>query len=267
MIDVQNLVKNYGNSQALRGISFQVQRGEIFAFLGPNGAGKTTTIKILTTLLRPTTGRVEIDGLDVTVDQHAVRQKLGIVFQDSSLDDQLTVLENMQYHAVLYDVPRRSRAARIEMLVDVFGLWEHRHKQVRRLSGGLKRRVEVARGLIHHPKTLFLDEPTIGLDPQSRNYLWAQIKQLNEYEDVTVFLTTHYMEEAERFAHRIAILDDGNIIAQGTAKDLNAQTHSETLEESFIALTGYEIRPEHARAIQAGTINRMRQFSRLGRKI
>src|SRR5258705_7756248 len=261
MISVQNLVKNYGNYQALRGISFQVQRGEIFSFLGPNGAGKTTAIKILTTLLRPTIGRVEIDGLDVTVAQHAVRERLGIVFQDSSLDDQLTVLENMQYHAVLYDVPRSARAPRIEVLIDVFGLGEYRHKQVRRLSGGLKRRVEVARGLIHNPKTLFLDEPTIGLDPQSRNYLWAQVKQLNEREDVTVFLTTHYMEEAERFAHRIAILDHGNIIAQGTAKDLNMQTHSDTLEDSFIALTGHEVRSE-----DPGKIGRMHKLSQLGRR-
>jgi ABC-2 type transport system ATP-binding protein len=261
MIEVQDLVKKYDDSHALRKISFQVQRGEIFAFLGPNGAGKTTTIKILTTLLRATAGRVRIDGLDVASHQHEVRQRLGIVFQDSSLDEQLTVRENMQYHAVLYDIPRKTRELRIQMLATLFGVWEARDKQVRQLSGGMKRRLEVARGLLHNPKALFLDEPTIGLDPQSRNYLWTQIKQLNEDEGVTVFLTTHYMEEAERVAHRIAILDDGSIIAQGTAKDLNAQTKSDTLEDSFIALTGHEIRAE-----DSGRIDQMRQLSRLARR-
>ena len=258
MIRVQNLVKNFGEIQAVRGISFEVQRGEIFAFLGPNGAGKTTTIKMLTTLLRPTSGVIELDGLDPTVHQHQVRSRFGIVFQDPSLDSELTAYENMELHATLYKVPRGMRAARIEKLLTLFELWERRNDLVKQFSGGMRRRLEIARGLLHTPKILFLDEPTLGLDPQTRNQLWSHIQKLNEAEGVTVFLTTHYMEEAERVAHRIAIIDHGRIIAQGSPAELKQQTEAETLEQAFLKLTGFSIREE-----SASSLDQMRAFAKM----
>ncbi len=244
MIRVENLVKRFGDFTAVDGISFEVAKGEIFAFLGPNGAGKTTTIKMLTTLLTPTAGRIWLDGLDPTEKQHAARQQFGIVFQDPSLDGDLTAYENMDIHGVLYKVPRKVRAERIELLMKTFELWEKRKNQVKMFSGGMKRRLEIARGFLHTPKILFLDEPTLGLDPQSRNQLWTQVKQLNQAESVTVFLTTHYMDEAERVAQRIAIIDHGHIVAQGTAQTLREQTNSDSLEGAFLALTGSTIRDE-----------------------
>jgi ABC-2 type transport system ATP-binding protein len=244
LIQVENLVKRFGDFTAVDGISFEVAKGEIFGFLGPNGAGKTTTIKMLTTLLAPTAGRMWLDGLDPTDKQHEVRQQFGIVFQDPSLDGDLTAYENMDIHGVLYKVPRKVRAERIELLMETFELWEKRKLQVKMFSGGMKRRLEIARGFLHTPKILFLDEPTLGLDPQSRNQLWTQVKQLNQAENVTVFLTTHYMDEAERVAQRIAIIDHGHIVAQGTAQELKEQTNSGSLEEAFLALTGSTIRDE-----------------------
>ena len=210
------MTKKFGDFTAVNDISFDVAQGEIFAFLGPNGAGKTTTIKMLTTLLRPTSGRVQLDGLDPVTDQNEARKRFGIVFQDPSVDDELTAYENMDFHGVLYGVPRRLRQERIEALLKLFELWDRRKDPVKQFSGGMKRRLEIARGLLHTPKIIFLDEPTLGLDPQTRNQLWTHVKKLNEKEHVTVFLTTHYMEEAERVAHRIAIIDHGQIIAQGT---------------------------------------------------
>src|SRR3984957_16281549 len=209
MIRVEHLVKTYGEIKAVQDMSVYVAQGEIFAFLGPNGAGKTTTIKILTTLLKPTSGRVEIDGLDPTLRQNEVRKRFGIVFQDPSLDDELTAYENMDIHGVLYKVPRRVRVERIEKLLTLFELWDRRDDRAKTFSGGMRRRLEIARGLLHTPKILFLDEPTLGLDPQTRNHLWSHVRKLNEEERVTVFLTTHYMEEAERVARRIAIIDHG----------------------------------------------------------
>jgi len=244
VIQVENLVKRFGDFTAVDGISFEVARGEIFAFLGPNGAGKTTTIKMLTTLLAPTAGRMWLDGLDPTEKQLEVRQQFGIVFQDQSLDSELTAYENMDIHGVLYKVPRKVRAERIELLMKAFELWEKRKSQVNTFSGGMKRRLEIARGFLHTPKILFLDEPTLGLDPQSRNQLWTKVKQLNQAERVTVFLTTHYMDEAERVAQRIAIIDHGHIVAQGTAQELREQTNSDSLEGAFLALTGSTIRDE-----------------------
>lgn len=246
MIRVENLVKTFGEFTAVREISFEVAKGEIFAFLGPNGAGKTTTIKMLTTLLRPTGGRVELDGLDPAKDQNKVRRQFGIVFQDPSLDGDLTALENMEIHGVLYGVPKKERVQRTEELMRLFELWDRKDVQVKKFSGGMKRRLEIARGLLHTPRILFLDEPTLGLDPQSRNQLWTHVKRLNETENVTVFLTTHYMDEAERVAHRIAIIDHGRIVAQGTPSELKAQTKTESLEEAFLALTGSSIRDENA---------------------
>ena len=246
MIRVEHLTKTFGEVQAVRDVSFDVGAGEIFAFLGPNGAGKTTTIKMLTTLLRPTSGRIEIDGLDPARQQLEVRKRFGIVFQDPSLDDELTAAENLDLHGALYHVPRKVRVERGESLLKLFELWDRRNDPVKQFSGGMRRRLEIARGLLHTPKIIFLDEPTLGLDPQTRNQLWAQVKKLHEEERVTVFLTTHYMDEADRVAQRIAIIDHGTIVAQGTPAELKAQTNSETLEQAFLSLTGSSIRDEGA---------------------
>ena len=260
MIRVQNLVKKYGDFTAVDNISFDVGQGEIFAFLGPNGAGKTTTIKMLTTLLKPTSGTLALDGLDPSADQTETRKRFGIVFQDPSLDDELTAWENLDLHCILYKVPRKIRRERMERLLKLFELWDRRDDPVKQFSGGMKRRLEIARGLLHTPKILFLDEPTLGLDPQTRNHLWTHVQKLNQDEKVTVFLTTHYMEEADRVAHRIAIIDHGKIVAQGTSQELKSSTNSETLEQAFLALTGSTIREE-----AAGSVDRMRQMSRMFR--
>ena len=207
MIKVEHLEKEFGDFKAVDDVSFDVRAGEVFAFLGPNGAGKTTTIKMLTTLLKPSGGRIEIDGLDPARQSNEARKRFGIVFQDPSLDQELTAYENMELHGVLYHVPRKVRHERIEMLLNLFELWERKDDYVKTFSGGMKRRLEIARGFLHTPKILFLDEPTLGLDPQSRNQLWTHVKNLNQTEQVTVFLTTHYMDEAEKVADRIAIVD------------------------------------------------------------
>src|SRR6188508_2691045 len=233
MIQVHDLVKTFGEVTAVNGVSFDVGGGEIFAFLGPNGAGKTTTIQMLTTLLVPTSGRMALDGLDPRTHPHEVRSRFGIVFQDPSLDSELTAYENMELHGVLYHVPRRVRTEKIERLLTLFELWDRRETLVKKFSGGMKRRLEIARGLLHTPRILFLDEPTLGLDPQSRNQLWTHVKNLNANEGVTVFLTTHYMDEAERVAHRIAIIDHGRIVAQGPAAELKALTGTDSLEQAF----------------------------------
>jgi ABC-2 type transport system ATP-binding protein len=246
VIRVTHLVKTYGDVAAVSDISLDVRAGEIFAFLGPNGAGKTTTIKMLTTLLTPTSGTIEIDGLDPTTCSTEVRRRFGIVFQDPSLDQELTAYENMQLHGVLYGVARAARHERTELLLKLFELWDRRDDAVKNYSGGMRRRLEIARGLLHTPKILFLDEPTLGLDPQTRNQLWTQVKHLNETEGVTVFLTTHYMEEAERVAQRIAIIDHGKVVAQGTAAELKEQTATDSLEQAFLKLTGTSIRSEQA---------------------
>jgi ABC-2 type transport system ATP-binding protein len=261
MIRAQDLVKTFGEFTAVDSISFHVERGEIFAFLGPNGAGKTTTIKMLTTLLKPTSGRVELDGLNPAVQQNEARQRFGIVFQDPSLDSELTAYENMDLHGVLYHVPRKVRIERIERLLKLFELWERRKDRIKQFSGGMKRRLEIARGLLHTPKILFLDEPTLGLDPQSRNQLWTHVKNLNESEQVTVFLTTHYMDEADRVADRIAVIDHGRIVAQGSPAELKRQTESDSLEQAFLALTGSSIRDE-----SAGSADQLRQFTKMWKR-
>jgi len=211
MIRVRNLTKTFKSFTAVKGISFDVEQGEIFAFLGPNGAGKTTTIKMLTTMLTPSSGTIELDGINTVRHQMAARRKFGIVFQDPSLDDQQTAYENMELHGILYGMPRKLRAGRIEELLTIFELWDRRKDFVKQFSGGMKRRLEIARGLLHMPKIFFLDEPTLGLDPQSRSQLWTHVKYLNETENTTIFLTTHYMDEAE-YCDRIAIIDHGEII-------------------------------------------------------
>jgi ABC-2 type transport system ATP-binding protein len=261
MIHVENLVKTFGEVKAVDGVSFDVAAGEIFAFLGPNGAGKTTTIQMLTTLIVPTSGTMAIDGIDPRQQPHDVRRRFGIVFQDPSLDGELTAYENMDLHGVLYGVPRRTRAERTQRLLTLFELWERRDAVVKTFSGGMKRRLEIARGLLHTPKILFLDEPTLGLDPQSRNQLWTHVKHLNETEGVTVFLTTHYMDEADRVAHRIAIIDHGHVVAQGSSQDLKTQTNTDSLEHAFLALTGTTIRDERADAA-----DQMRQVAKMWRR-
>src|SRR6476646_7125722 len=238
MIKVENLVKEFGDFKAVDDVSFDVSAGEIFAFLGPNGAGKTTTIKMLTTLLKPTGGKIEIDGLDPARQANEARKRFGIVFQDPSLDQELTAYENMELHGVLYHVPRKLRHERIQMLLKLFELWDRRDDFVKQFSGGMKRRLEIARGFLHTPKILFLDEPTLGLDPQSRNQLWMHVKNVNQTEGTTVFLTTHYMDEADRVAQRIAVIDHGKIVAMGSPAELKAQTQKETLEDASLALTG-----------------------------
>lgn len=261
MIRVENLTKTFDSFTAVKGISFSVEQGEIFAFLGPNGAGKTTTIKMLTTLLRPTSGTIHLDGLDPAHHKLEARKKFGIVFQDPSLDGEQTAFENMELHGILYHVPRKVRTERIEHLLKIFELWDRRDDYVKQFSGGMKRRLEIARGFLHTPKILFLDEPTLGLDPQSRNQLWSHVKHLNETENTTVFLTTHYMDEADRVAHRIAIMDHGQLVAQGTAAELKVQTETDSLEGAFLALTGSSLRDEGA-----NSTDQLRQFAQMWRR-
>jgi ABC-2 type transport system ATP-binding protein len=258
MIRASHLVKTFGAFTAVNDVSFDVAEGEIFAFLGPNGAGKTTTIKMLTTLLKPTSGEMELDGLNPLERQNEARQRFGIVFQDPSLDGDLTAAENMEIHGVLYHVPRKVRRQRSEELLKLFELWDRRGEQVKKFSGGMKRRLEIARGFLHTPRILFLDEPTLGLDPQSRNQLWTHVKKINESERVTVFLTTHYMDEADRVAHRIGVIDHGKLVAQGTPKAIKEQTGCESLEDAFLKLTGSTIRDE-----SAGSADQMRQFAKM----
>src|SRR5579871_5368221 len=261
MIHVSNLVKTFGSFTAVNDVSFDVGEGEIFAFLGPNGAGKTTTIKMLTTLLRPTSGTIALDGLNPATHQNDVRKRFGIVFQDPSLDGDLTAWENMEVHGVLYHVPHKVRRQRTEELLKLFELWERRNDQVKKFSGGMKRRLEIARGFLHTPKILFLDEPTLGLDPQSRNQLWTHVKRVNEAENVTVMLTTHYMDEADRVAHRIGIIDHGKLVTQGTPAQIKEQTGTESLEDAFLKLTGNTIRDE-----SADPAAMMRQFAKMWRR-
>jgi ABC-2 type transport system ATP-binding protein len=258
MIRAQNLVKTFDTFTAVDDVSFEVAEGEIFAFLGPNGAGKTTTIRMLTTLLNPTSGSIELDGLNPVSNQNEARRRFGIVFQDPSLDGDLTAWENMEIHGVLYHVPHKARHQRIEALMKQFELWDRRKDQVKKFSGGMKRRLEIARGFLHTPKILFLDEPTLGLDPQSRNQLWTHVKKVNETEKTTVFLTTHYMDEADRVAHRVGVIDHGKLVAVGTPAELKEKTKTESLEEAFLALTGSSIRDE-----SAGSADQMRQFAKM----
>jgi ABC-2 type transport system ATP-binding protein len=260
IISVHNLVKRFGDFTAVNDISFDVKAGEIFAFLGPNGAGKSTTIKMLTTLLHPTTGTILLNGANPAKDPEEVRRSFGIVFQDPSLDDDLTAKENMEFHGVLYGVPTQLRRERIEQLMKFVELWDRRDSLVKEFSGGMKRRLEIARGLLHHPKVIFLDEPTLGLDPQTRNHMWSYLQELNKSEGITVFFTTHYMEEAARIAQRIAIIDHGQIIALGTAQELMAKTGKSSLEDAFLELTGKIIREE-----ESSSTDRMRQGARMWR--
>ncbi len=256
IIQVSNLSKIFGDITAVDNISFFVKKGEIFAFLGPNGAGKSTTIKMLTTLLKPTGGEIDLNGHNPVSDSKSVRSSFGIVFQDPSLDDELTAYENMEFHGVLYHVAKDVRKTRIEQLLKIVELWDRKDDLVKEFSGGMKRRLEIARGLLHHPKVLFLDEPTVGLDPQTRNHIWSYIQNLNKEEGITIFFTTHYMEEADKVAERVAVIDHGKIVAEGTPAELKAKTQTSSLEDAFLKLTGQNIRADEASAMDGLRANR-----------
>ncbi len=259
IIEIENLTRKFGDFTAVDNISLSVNRGEIFAFLGPNGAGKTTTIKMLTTLLWPTSGKVRIAGHDPVHEHNEVRRSFGIVFQDPSLDNELTAYENMEYHAILYGQSATVYRPRIIELLKLVELWDRKGDYVKNFSGGMKRRLEIARGLLHHPKVLFLDEPTIGLDPQTRNHIWSYIRNLNQEEQITIFFTTHHMEEVERNGARIAIIDHGKIIETGTPEEIIAKAKKDNLEDAFIELTGRNIRAEASNFSKST----MRGFSRM----
>ena len=246
LIVASNLVKTFKDFRAVDDISFEVEEGKIFGFLGPNGAGKTTTIKMLTTTLAPTQGTILLDGHDPQRAPLAARRSFGIVFQDPSLDGDLTAGENMKLHAVLYGVPKGEQAGRIEAALKFVGLWDRKDSFAKTFSGGMKRRLEIARALLHTPRILFLDEPTLGLDPQTRNHVWEYIQTLARERSMTVFFTTHYMDEADRIADEIAVIDRGKIVARGSPEALKENAGAGTLEEAFISLTGHAIRDEEA---------------------
>jgi len=220
-VTVRGLAKRYDEVEAVAGIDFDVAAGETFGFLGPNGAGKSTTIGMLCTLVRPTAGRATVAGHDVVAERDEVRRNIGLVFQDTTLDGYLTAEQNLRLHAELYGVPKSAVPDRMRQVLDMVGLWERRTSRVMTFSGGMKRRLEIARGLLHSPRVLFLDEPTVGLDPQTRSSIWGYIRELKAREDITIFLTTHYMDEAE-YCDRIAIMDRGEIIVLDTPEALKA---------------------------------------------
>ncbi len=220
-IEVRDLVKNYDEVEAVRGVSFEVATGEVFGFLGPNGAGKTTTINMLCTLVRPTSGSASVAGHDIVTERDDVRRNIGLVFQDPTLDGYLTAEQNLRLHAELYGVESELVKPRMQQVMMMVGLWERKDSPVGTFSGGMRRRLEIARGLMHSPRVLFLDEPTIGLDPQTRRSIWEYIGELKEREEITIFMTTHYMDEAE-WCDRIAIMDHGEIVALDEPQTLKA---------------------------------------------
>ncbi|WP_321428669.1 ATP-binding cassette domain-containing protein [uncultured Methanolobus sp.] len=219
-IEVENLVRKFGDFTAVDNLSFNIKKGEVFGLLGPNGAGKTTTISMLSTMLPPSSGKASVNGFDIKKDQDNVRKSIGIVFQDQSLDEELTAYENMDFHGRLYRIPKSTRQKMINELLKLVELYDKKDNIVKTYSGGMRRRLEIARGLLHEPEVLFLDEPTLGLDPQTRNHLWDYIDKLNKEKGITIILTTHYMEEADKLCHRIAIIDKGKIIAMDSSSNL-----------------------------------------------
>jgi ABC-2 type transport system ATP-binding protein len=226
---VDGLAKRFGDIEAVRGIDFDVATGETFGFLGPNGAGKSTTINMLCTLVRPTGGAALVAGHDVVSERDEVRRNIGLVFQDTTLDGYLTAEQNLRLHAELYGVPREAVQGRMQQVMEMVGLWERRGSLVNTFSGGMKRRLEIARGLLHSPRVLFLDEPTVGLDPQTRSLIWNYIRELKSREEITIFLTTHYMDEAE-YCDRIAIMDQGRIIVLDTPAALKASVGKDRVQ-------------------------------------
>ncbi len=235
IIETRHLHKKYRHLTAVEDVTFGVEEKEIFGFLGPNGAGKSTTIKMLATLVRPTSGTAVIDGFDINRQPDRVRQSIGMVFQETTLDERLTAAENLYFHGMLYNVESRLMSRRISEVLELVELTHRRDASVKTFSGGMKRRLEIARGLIHHPRVIFLDEPTVGLDPQTRNRIWMYIHELRERENLTIFMTTHYMEEAEH-CHRIAIIDHGRIVILDTPENLKKSVGGDliTIHTSFI---------------------------------
>ena len=221
-IEVRGLAKSFGDIEAVRGVDFAVAPGEVFGFLGPNGAGKTTTINMLCTLMKPSSGSAQVAGYDVVTARDDVRRHIGLVFQDPTLDSYLTAKQNLKLHAELYGIQSKLVAPRMQQVLEMVGLWDRKDSPVGTFSGGMRRRLEIARGLMHSPRVLFLDEPTIGLDPQTRRSIWTYIRELKESEEITIFMTTHYMDEAE-WCDRIAIMDNGEIVALNAPEKLKAQ--------------------------------------------
>lgn len=231
IISVKELTKQYKDKEAVKQISFDVEEGEIFGFLGPNGAGKSTTINMICTMLKPTSGSIEINGFNVKKEKDSVRASIGIIFQENTLDQKLTGYENLMLHCRFYRVPKEKRHGRIQEVLEIVDLVDVQNKRAETYSGGMKRRLEIARGLLHYPKVLFLDEPTVGLDPQTRAHLWEYILKLKEKEGITMFLTTHYLDEAE-ISDRVAIMDQGEIIAIDTPAALKNQLGGDIIELS-----------------------------------
>ncbi len=228
-VSVHGLAKHYGEIQAVAGVDFDIPRGETFGFLGPNGAGKSTTIKMLCTLTTPTAGSATVAGFDVIAQRDDVRRNIGLVFQDTTLDGYLTAERNLRFHAELYGVPRTIIGERTRQVLEMVGLWDRRSSLVQTFSGGMMRRLEIARGLLHAPRVLFLDEPTVGLDPQTRASIWSYIEDLRRREDITIFLTTHYMDEAEH-CDRIAIIDNGTIVVLDMPEALKASVGKDRVQ-------------------------------------
>jgi ABC-2 type transport system ATP-binding protein len=257
-VQIRGLVKRYGEVAAVRGIDLDVAAGETFGFLGPNGAGKSTTINVLCTLVEPTSGTAHVAGLDVTTQRDAVRRHIGLVFQDPTLDAYLTGEQNLRFHGELYGVDRATAPRRREEVLRMVGLWERRKDAVRTYSGGMRRRLEIARGLLHSPSVLFLDEPTIGLDPQTRASIWQYLSELHRREEITVFVTTHYMDEAEH-CDRIAIINEGRIVALDTPDRLKAAVGMDrvqiTTEDDQAAIAALQERFDIAAAIREGMVS------------
>jgi len=260
-ISVKNLSKHFAQVLAVEGISFEVKKAEVFGFVGPNGAGKTTTINILCTLLLPSAGEAIVNGFNVVTSPNEVRKSIGIIFQDPSLDERLTAYENLNFHGMIYHLSPKARKARIEEVLNMVGLYPKKDYIVRTFSGGMKRRLEIARGLMHMPKILFLDEPTIGLDPQTRQYIWDYILSISEREKITVFLTTHYMDEAE-ICRRVGIIDHGRIVALDTPGALKNKYTAVSLNDVFLEVTGRDIREE-----ESDSKERLGRFLRARRRL
>ena len=258
VIEADNLTKRFGELEAVKGVSFTVKEGEIFGFLGPNGAGKTTTINVLCTLLKPTAGHATVNGFDVTKERSKVRESIGLVFQEPTLDDYLTAEQNLRFHAYAYGIPKDILEPRLKELLEMVELWDRRKGKISTYSGGMKRRLEVARGLLHHPRVLFLDEPTLGLDPQTRRRIWDHIHDLKKRENLAIFMTTHYMDEAEN-CDRIAIIDYGQIVALDTPDKLKDAIGGDVIsikagdsEEAVRLLEGqYKLKP----SLENGTVS------------
>ena len=267
VIEASNLVKRFGELEAVKGVSFSVKEGEIFGFLGPNGAGKTTTINILCTLLKPTAGHAKVNGHDVVKERSQVRQSIGLVFQEPALDDYLTAEQNLRFHGYAYGIPKNVLEPRLRELLEMMELWDRRKGKINTYSGGMKRRLEIARGLLHHPRVLFLDEPTLGLDPQTRRRIWDYIHDLRKRENLAIFMTTHYMDEAEN-CDRIAIIDYGRTVALDTLEKLKdgvggdvISVKTEDNEEAMRLLEGrYKLKPVIENGIISFTVPRGEEF-------